>query len=66
MIIFKFIEDKDVFQRRYSQYLANRLVGNLSASDDAESSMIQKLKLACGFEYTTKLQRMYQVLIISV
>ncbi len=62
MIIFKFIDDKDVFQKFYSQKLASRLVGNLSASDDAESSMITKLKVSCGFEYTTKLQRMYQVI----
>lgn len=60
MIIFKYLEDKDVFQKYYSRMLASRLVGNLSASDDAESSMITKLKLACGFEYTTKLQRMFQ------
>ena len=40
--------------------LAKRLVQHMSASDDAESSMISKLKQACGFEYTSKLQRMYQ------
>ena len=34
----------------------------MSASDDAEASMISKLKQACGFEYTSKLQRMFQVL----
>ena len=27
--------------------------------------MISKLKQACGFEYTNKLQRMFQVLIIE-
>ncbi|ODN04879.1 Cullin-1 [Orchesella cincta] len=60
MVIFKFIEDKDVFQKYYSRMLANRLVSSMSASDDAESSMIAKLKVACGFEYINKLQRMYQ------
>jgi cullin 1 len=38
--------------------LAKRLVNGTSASDDAEGSMISKLKEACGFEYTSKLQRM--------
>lgn len=33
----------------------------LSTSDDAEASMISKLKHACGFDYTKKLQNMYQV-----
>lgn len=61
MVVFKYLEDKDVFQKFYSKMLANRLVANISASDEAESSMIGKLKHACGFEYTSKLQRMYQV-----
>lgn len=45
MVVFKFIDDKDVFQKFYSKMLAKRLVGQLSASDDAESSMISKLKV---------------------
>ena len=59
MIVFKYIEDKDVFQKFYSKMLAKRLVNFSSASDDAEASMISKLKDACGFEYTNKLQRMF-------
>lgn len=62
MVVFKYIEDKDVFQKFYSKMLAKRLVQHMSASDDAEASMISKLKQACGFEYTSKLQRMFQVL----
>ena len=60
MTVFKFIEDKDVFQKFYSRMLAKRLVHTSSASDEAEISMIGKLKEACGFEYTNKLQRMFQ------
>jgi len=60
MVVFKYIEDKDVFQKFYSKMLAKRLVQHMSASDDAEASMISKLKSACGFEYTNKLQRMFQ------
>lgn len=58
MTVFKYVEDKDVFQKFYSRMLAKRLVNGTSASDDAEGSMISKLKEACGFEYTSKLQRM--------
>jgi cullin 1 len=65
MIVFKYIEDKDVFQKFYSKMLAKRLVYHASASDDAESGMISKLKAACGFDYTTKLQRMYHDMGIS-
>lgn len=65
MTIFKYIEDKDVFQKFYSRMLARRLVHTSSSSDDAETSMISKLKEACGFEYTNKLQRMFQDMQIS-
>ena len=65
MTVFKYVEDKDVFQKFYSRMLAKRLVNFTSASDDAETSMIGKLKEACGFEYTNKLQRMFQDMQIS-
>ncbi|XP_051154665.1 cullin-1 [Leptopilina boulardi] len=65
MVVFKYIEDKDVFQKFYSKMLAKRLVQHMSASDDAEASMISKLKQTCGFEYTSKLQRMFQDIGVS-
>ena len=45
MVVFKYIEDKDVFQKFYAKMLAKRLVQHNSASDDAEASMISKLKV---------------------
>jgi cullin 1 len=59
MVIFKFIDDKDVFQKFYQKKLAQRLVNAGSASDDAESSMISKLKEVSGYDYTNKLTRMF-------
>ncbi|WVQ84971.1 hypothetical protein IAT38_007135 [Cryptococcus sp. DSM 104549] len=59
MIIFKFIDDKDVFHKFYQKKLAQRLIGASSASDDAESSMITKLKELSGFDFTTKLSKMF-------
>lgn len=63
MIVFKYIEDKDVFQKYYSKFLAKRLIMELSASDQMEAEMISQLKTACGTEYTSKLQRMIQVIV---
>ena len=60
VIVFKYIEDKDVFQNYYSKFLAKRLINQTSASDDAEASMISKLKSCCGNQYTSKLRRMFQ------
>lgn len=65
MVVFKYIEDKDVFQTFYSKGLAKRLVNAMSTSDDAESSMISKLKDTCGYDYTSKLQRMFTDIGIS-
>lgn len=65
MTVFTYIQDKDVFQKFYARMLARRLVHANSNSDDAETSMISKLKEACGFEYTNKLQRMFQDMQIS-
>ncbi|VEL08639.1 unnamed protein product [Protopolystoma xenopodis] len=60
MDVFKYVEDKDVFQKFYCKTLARRLVTNQSVSEDAEASMIARLKETCGYEYTSKLQRMFQ------
>ncbi|CAF4596024.1 unnamed protein product [Rotaria sp. Silwood2] len=50
---------------RKGKMLAKRLVGQLSASNNDEESMISKLKQACGVAYTSKLQRMFQDIGVS-
>lgn len=58
MIVFKYIEDKDVFQKFYSKMLAKRLVQHMSASDDAEASMISKLKVSLDLPQVNFLSRL--------
>jgi len=65
LVIFKYVDDKDVFQKFYSKNLARRLIQGTSISDDAESAMIGGLKQACGYEYTSKLQRMFTDMSLS-
>jgi len=65
MTVFKYIEEKDVFMTFYSKSLAKRLIQGTSASEDMESNMIAKLKSACGFEYTAKLQKMFTDISVS-
>ncbi|KAL7417955.1 Cullin-domain-containing protein [Mrakia frigida] len=65
MILFKYIGDKDVFQKWYWKMLCKRLINSMSISDEAEASMITKLKEAAGFEYTNKLQRMFTDMSLS-
>lgn len=45
LVIFKYVDDKDVFQKFYSKMLARRLIHGTSISDDAESAMIGGLKV---------------------
>lgn len=59
IVLFKFIEDKDVFQRCYAQCLAKRLLSDSCASDDHEAWVLDQFKLICGYEYTSKLHRMF-------
>ncbi|OBZ68755.1 Cullin-1 [Grifola frondosa] len=65
MVLFKYIDDKDVFQTFYTTKLSKRLIHGVSASDEAEASMISKLKEALAFEYTNKLQRMFTDMSLS-
>lgn len=60
MTVFQYIDSKDAFEKYYKRLLSKRLVNNSSSSEDAETNMVAKLKEACGYEYTNKLQRMFQ------
>jgi cullin 1 len=52
--------DKDIFQSVYTNQLAKRLLlGTSITSNEAEASLIAKLRDACGYEYTVKMQRMF-------
>lgn len=59
MVVFKYIEDKDVFQEFYQKHLSKRLIDATSASEDNESAMITSLQSVCGNEYTSNLQKMF-------
>ncbi|KAJ3378365.1 hypothetical protein HDU84_007628 [Entophlyctis sp. JEL0112] len=80
VILFSFLNEKDIFQKFYSRLLAKRLIYGLSVSDDLELSVIAGLKVChrekvnikpnifqsfCGFEYTQKLQRMFTDVTLS-
>jgi len=56
--LFSYLSDKDIFAEFYKKQLAKRLLLARSSSDDAERSMIAKLKLRCGAQFTSKLEGM--------
>ncbi|KAF9625970.1 hypothetical protein IFM89_028356 [Coptis chinensis] len=59
MMLFRYLQEKDVFEKYYKQHLAKRLLSGKSISEDAERSLIVKLKTECGYQFTSKLEGMF-------
>jgi len=64
--LFGYLHDKDLFAEMYRNQLSKRLLNQRSASDEMEKSMIGKLKLKCGAQFTTKMEGMLNDLSIGV
>jgi cullin 3 len=63
--VFRFLTDKDIFERYYKSHLSKRLLQGRSLSDDAERGMLAKLKVECGYQFTQKLEGMFHDMKIS-
>jgi cullin 3 len=64
-VLFRYLRDKDVFERYYKSHLAKRLLQGRSVSDDAERGMLTKLRVEAGFAFTTKLEGMFKDMKVS-
>ena len=64
--VFRYLSEKDVFERYYKGHLAKRLLMGRSVSDDAERGMLAKLKIECGYQFTQKLEGMFHDIKLSV
>jgi hypothetical protein len=42
--LFRFLDNKDVFQKHYTRSMAKRMVFSLSASEDLEQNLISRFK----------------------
>ncbi|KAK1140737.1 hypothetical protein N8T08_009938 [Aspergillus melleus] len=58
--LFRFVHGKAVFEAFYKNDLARRLLMGRSASDDAEKSMLSRLKTECGSSFTHNLESMFK------
>ncbi|KAI2498715.1 cullin-like protein [Fragilaria crotonensis] len=65
IIVFRYLSDKDVFEAFHKQHLAKRLLGGRSVSDEAERAMVSHLKAECGYQFTSKLEGMFNDMRIS-
>ena len=58
--LFRYLQDKDIFEDYYKRHLSKRLLANKSESEEAEKSMIARLKTECGYHFTSKLEGMFK------
>ncbi|KAJ6144855.1 hypothetical protein N7470_008750 [Penicillium chermesinum] len=58
--LFRSVQGKAVFEAFYKNDLARRLLMNRSASDEAEKSMLVRLKKECGASFTHNLESMFK------
>ncbi|PGH11260.1 hypothetical protein AJ79_04995 [Helicocarpus griseus UAMH5409] len=58
--LFRFVHGKAVFEAFYKNDLARRLLMGKSASDEAEKSMLARLRSECGSSFTHNLESMFK------
>jgi cullin 3 len=63
--LFRYLHDKDVFERYYKTHLGKRLLSGRSVSDDAERGMIARLKVEMGSNFTNKMEGMFKDIKLS-
>lgn len=61
----RYIQDRDMFERYYKKHLARRLLHGKSESQDAEKTMISRMKLELGNSFTAKLEGMFRDMSLS-
>ncbi|KAJ2825769.1 hypothetical protein FBU31_003618, partial [Coemansia sp. 'formosensis'] len=65
VLMFRLLKNKDAFEHYYKIHLARRLLFARSESDDAEHSLVSKLKVECGSQFTLKLEGMFKDMQLS-
>ncbi|KAI8054636.1 Cullin [Syncephalis plumigaleata] len=56
--LFRYLDDKDIFQKFYSRSMAKRLIADASISEELEMTVIAQLRKSCGIDFVGKLHRM--------
>eukprot|EP00669_Euglena_mutabilis_P007461 TRINITY_DN2744_c0_g1_i2.p1 TRINITY_DN2744_c0_g1~~TRINITY_DN2744_c0_g1_i2.p1 ORF type:complete len:745 (+),score=305.73 TRINITY_DN2744_c0_g1_i2:43-2277(+) len=65
LLLFRHLREKDVFEKYYKNHLAKRLLQQKSSSEEAERLFISKLKTEYGYQFTSKLEGMFQDIKLS-
>ncbi|GAA6055941.1 hypothetical protein JCM3770_005606 [Rhodotorula araucariae] len=56
--LFRFLTEKDAFEKYYNSHLSKRLISQRSVSDDAERNMLAKFKVEAGAEFAKSAEGM--------
>ncbi|KAJ5701859.1 cullin-3 [Penicillium malachiteum] len=65
IVLLRFVKAKDLFETYYKRHLARRLLMKRSASVDMERSMISKMKVEVGNQFTQRIEAMFRDITIS-
>lgn len=65
VFLYGYITEKDVFERDYQSFLAQRLLNAMCESEHSEKAMIAKLKNECGYQWTNRLEGMFKDIQLS-
>ncbi|ROV96544.1 hypothetical protein VMCG_07757 [Cytospora schulzeri] len=60
IILVRYLQDRDMFQRYYQKHLARRLLHGKSESQDAEKQLISRMKQEIGSHFTSKFEGMFK------
>ncbi|OCK85175.1 Cullin-domain-containing protein [Lepidopterella palustris CBS 459.81] len=65
IVLLRYVQDKDLFERYYKKHLCRRLLMQKSISNDVEKQMISRMKIELGNNFTMKLEAMFKDMTIS-
>ena len=65
IILLRYIQDKDMFERYYKKHLSRRLLMKRAISMDAERQMISKMKMEVGNTFTQRIEAMFKDMTVS-
>uniref|UniRef100_A0AC35UAM8 CULLIN_2 domain-containing protein n=1 Tax=Rhabditophanes sp. KR3021 TaxID=114890 RepID=A0AC35UAM8_9BILA len=60
MILFRYLEEKDMFENYYRRHLSKRLLNSKTLPDELEHSMVARIKTQCGGIFTSKMDGMFK------
>lgn len=64
--VFRYLFDRDIFERHYKLSLAKRLLLGKTISHDIERLVLTRLKNDCGYQFTSKMEGMFNDMRVSL